>query len=259
MRLTTLFFFSCCVQSGLPLKDLMLGRLAATVAVLSFVCCGGTEAESLQRLSGEQFDAVVVLSLASSDRRAEASRTLGAVLGPDFEFFDAFTFDQIERSPQKVAALGLGPLLAAPRDSEDGFGSNWQKELAISFTHMALMRSILARGLRSVLVFEDDIAIYDNEQDTKIQLSSALKELPTDWELFYLGWCYEHCERVSFVSPSIVRPARPFCTHAYAVTSSGAEKMLERMLQKPARCQFDLKFAFRTLSNAHHSFLVCNR
>jgi glycosyl transferase family 25 len=138
-----------------------------------------------------------------------------------------------------------------------------------------------ANGWKRVLVFEDDVLPRYN--DLKY-LPSALAELPTDWELLYLG--YLKHEKISFslkskqffykiisflklmkwdytmvsnllpkhYSKYLKKAGMHDCTHAYAITLSAAKKLLEE--QTPVAHRADDLLSYLTLKGRLYSFVT---
>lgn len=102
-------------------------------------------------------------------------------------------------------------------------------EIGCVASHASLWLRLAAAGA-SGLVFEDDIRVTPGVSPEKIisSLLYALALLP-DADIIYLGRCLDLCQRleqaaVTQVGP-LYRTASPFCTHAYYVTASGAQKL----------------------------------
>lgn len=117
-----------------------------------------------------------------------------------------------------------------------------------ALSHKAVWRLIVERGLKNGVVFEDD-CIFDPSFKTTVE--SALKSLPSDWDLLYLGCsggCYRNpdedasvldraltacagrsIEPLELVSESLYRPSMPLTAHAYAISNKGARALLERI------------------------------
>jgi glycosyl transferase, family 25 len=115
-------------------------------------------------------------------------------------------------------------------------------ELACTMSHLVMFKEIVERNLNRVLIFEDDAILLEKNAHW---ISYCLERLPSDWELFYLG--YREGELRGFtrelqelfgrrrnpnevVSRSVGRGIRTAAghdyTHSYAVTRTGAEKLL---------------------------------
>jgi hypothetical protein len=98
--------------------------------------------------------------------------------------------------------------------------------------HRAVAADARARGLRRVLVLEDDFAFSRSVSPATIaRIGAALRRLPADWQGFYLGhwalWAYPVARRVLRCSS--------LCTHAYIAS--------ERLLAWLAETPFDRRGA----------------
>ncbi|KAJ1954676.1 hypothetical protein IWQ62_005702 [Dispira parvispora] len=162
---------------------------------------------NLQRSLG--FDKVFVVNLDSRKDRmeffAEAS---------DFVRFD------YTRLPAVMA-----------EDARDEAG-NPSSHQACWRSHMLLYdRIINTPELNHVLILEDDI---DMELDLQYLLHRGLKALnkaDPNWELLWVGHCREAAPESNLVDKDtdLYRSYNPYCTHAYAVSRSGAAKLHEIM------------------------------
>jgi glycosyl transferase family 25 len=131
-------------------------------------------------------------------------------------------------------------------------------EVACSLSHRMVYEEMIKNNWSRVLILEDDVLpLYDQLE----QLPAALRELPPDWELVYLG--YLKHEKVTAglkikqffyriraalglmkwnvtmvnnllprkISPHLKKAGFHDCTHAYAVTLEAAKKLAAA--QKP--------------------------
>ena len=66
------------------------------------------------------------------------------------------------------------------------------------FSHLEIVKLAKKRGLKNVLVFEDDITARDDWKET---LNCALSDLDNfDWHLFFLGWTFDYGKK------NLIRP-----------------------------------------------------
>jgi len=180
----------------------------------------------------EFFDARLVLSIQrNQDRHASIREQLQ---GLDFEFFwgvDGRSLDKDDPRYDLARAIQMNA-----RDVH-------VNELACTMSHLTIFRWVVEKGLRNVLVLEDDATPIRKHSSW---VSRCLASLPPDWELFYLG--YRDGELKGFareaqeffgkrrdnsevVSRSVGKGIRTAAlhdfTHAYAVTQAGARTLLE--------------------------------
>ena len=110
-------------------------------------------------------------------------------------------------------------------------------------SHVRCWRHIANRGLQRCVIFEDDVRLTDDHQGV---LTAALKSLPDDYDIMFLG-CFT-CNvtnpvedalkdvqgtrrQASRVGPHLIRPAQTLGAHAYMVSQKGAKALL-RMLPR---------------------------
>jgi glycosyl transferase family 25 len=154
-------------------------------------------------------------------------------------------------------------------------------EVGCALSHRQVYEDVVRRGIDRAVVLEDDVA--PRAADVAA-LGEALAELPDDWDLVYLG--YTHFERVTRwqwvkrltylgLAPLGVLPwrlgevvrlhPRPYSAHlrragyhdgtyAYAVSRSGAEKLLRA--QTPLAHAADHLFVNLILGGELNAFVV---
>jgi len=154
-------------------------------------------------------------------------------------------------------------------------------EVACSISHRNIYEAMIKNGWKKVFIMEDDaLPLYNNLH----LLPVALKELPADWELVYLGYLkhekvtaslktkqffYKILSRFglmkwSYTMVSNLLP-RPFsahlrkagfhdCAHAYAITLSAAEKMLAA--QTPIVYRADDLLAYTIMKGELNAFVT---
>jgi GR25 family glycosyltransferase involved in LPS biosynthesis len=70
------------------------------------------------------------------------------------------------------------------------------------------------------LIFEDDVIFSDYIDEAK----QALNDLPSDWQIFYLG--ANHRQTPIHIKGHIGLAVEPYCCHAYAVNASFREELI---------------------------------
>ncbi|KAF8510337.1 hypothetical protein JB92DRAFT_2791854 [Gautieria morchelliformis] len=98
--------------------------------------------------------------------------------------------------------------------------------------HLNIIRQILKLQLEVAIVLEDDV---DLEYDISSRLMDMWPALPHDgWDIVMLGHCHSNESMYPSLlgAPSLHPSFAPKCTHAYAISRSGA-KRLARMLSTP--------------------------
>ncbi len=197
----------------------------------------------------QYFDKILVVSVPRFSQRHE---TLKQTLeGLPFDFF--WGADKLQLDHDKVKIDGTYDEQTAIKLQRQGKALNLG-EIACSLSHRNLYEAMIRHGWKKVLVLEDDILPLAKNMD---QLPAAIRELPTDWELAYLGYLkhevvttglktkqffYKMLSALGLMAWSYKMVSnllpRPYskhlrkagfhdCTHAYAVSLEGAKKLLK--------------------------------
>jgi len=205
------------------------------------------------------FDKIFVLSLPRlTDRLAELKKNLS---GLNYELFEGL--DKNEITIDEMRSKGLyskeyfNQLYPGIEDMHPGM-------LCCALGHVNIYKKIIEMGYNKTLILEDDVIADDHAVR---QFPSIITELPSDWELFYLG--YEKNEQQGLkekikqllyyifppyskfkiyrkyikryypitLSTHIARAGFHDCSHAYAVTPNGAKKLLAH--QQPVKFNSD--------------------
>ncbi|KAG1741827.1 uncharacterized protein EDB91DRAFT_1129564 [Suillus paluster] len=114
------------------------------------------------------------------------------------------------------------------------------------YSHISAVRQFIDRGnatSEDVAIFlEDDI---DMEKDIEIRMRHVWTSLPPGWDIVLLGHCWSNESFYSELpSPRAVSPLydlttrihpsySPRCTHAYALSFSGARRLLQHLRYPP--------------------------
>jgi glycosyl transferase family 25 len=153
--------------------------------------------------------------------------------------------------------------------------------IACSLSHRNLYEHIVDNGYKRVLIFEDDVVTLTENLH---HLQRALKELPAEWELLYLGYAkYEKatfklkCRQLFYQllsylrllkwSPLMVRNLlpKPFSkhlqragfhdlTHAYAVTDKACMKLIDQ--QTPVAFNSDSLLTYLVMNGKLNAFIT---
>jgi len=167
------------------------------------------------------FDAVFVINL---DRSADRWQSLQPVLGhmgfpaktTRFSAFDGATLDipSLQRQGLVFGDLaGFTPSILAG-------------ELGCALSHAAVIGEIVERRIPTALILEDDIALAGRPGTWRQRAERVFSRLPAGWELWFLYRCFDVRNRAERVATGLVRPWTPQGCAAYAVTLSGAQKLL---------------------------------
>lgn len=167
--------------------------------------------------------ATYVINLAESrDRWRHMSRVLQDMGVPRPQRFDA-----IDGTSLDYAALQATGELAADLSGFDRKCVNG--EIACALSHRGVLANIVQQRVPAALVLEDDIQLNGAAWHWPRRFKRAFADLPSDWELWYLYRCFDIEHRAIRVTRRTVVPWSPQGGAAYAVTLSGAEKLLQAM------------------------------
>lgn len=176
---------------------------------------------------------IFVISLTrSTDRRDHILKEFARQNIP-FKFFDAFDGSQIKVSssnpylydhPYEEWKRNGGTL----EDFMVGPGIN-----ALSLTHMAILKMMLANEWKEILVFEDDTVLLDDFLNKFETIHAAL---PKDYNFCWLSHCCT-TTKYCFNEQAGLWKGRPLCTSAMLVSESGARLVEEKaILGEPYDC-----------------------
>lgn len=91
--------------------------------------------------------------------------------------------------------------------------------IGCTLSHARLISMCKERGYKKVLVLEDDVVL---SEDFENNFTNYIKELPSNWDMFYLGGNHNfHMgQKLRMVSEHIGKCHSTFSTHAYAINES---------------------------------------
>ena len=196
----------------------------------------------------QYFDKILVVSVPRFKERQETVQH--HLQGLPFDFF--WGVDKLQLNYEEAKTNGTYDAVKAKQLQRQGKVLNLG-EIACSLSHRNLYATMIEQGWERVLILEDDVVpLIENMDD----LPDALKELPDNWELAYLGylkheevtaglkaklflykiisglglmkWSFKMVSNLLPKAYSIHLKKAGFhdCTHAYAVTLGGAKKLL---------------------------------
>ena len=132
--------------------------------------------------------------------------------------FSKFNFnDRVERFD---AIKYNNPKLSAKANGHIGCG----------LSHYNIIKEAKLKNYSNILVLEDDFIFLKEPDEFNIKLKKSLDELPSDWDLFYLGsnfvkgYDYEPTERYS---DNLIKVNTGFCLHSVSYSSRGMDKILK--------------------------------
>ncbi|TAE24777.1 MAG: glycosyltransferase family 25 protein [Cytophagales bacterium] len=216
------------------------------------------------------FDKVYVVSLRrATDRQSRFSKLLA---GLNYEIWWAVDKDDID--PAHMIQQGLLDDVTRQQPRYVHNKALATGEIACALSHRAIYDEVIRESYERVLIFEDDVVpFFDQLHHT----ADILNQLPDQWDLAYLGytkneelnakqsrkqWFYNLISPLGLLrwsrreasnylprpySPNLRRAGLHDCTHAYAVTRAGAEKL--RQAQTPLLASADSIISVLTLNN----------
>ncbi|MCC6928125.1 MAG: glycosyltransferase family 25 protein [Gemmatimonadaceae bacterium] len=165
------------------------------------------------------FDATYVINLDRSvDRWAHAQRITALAGLPNVIRFSAV--DGRALGAQGMESLQRRGVLST--DLSRFSAGCYEGEIGCAVSHALVLQDILERGWRTALVLEDDVELAGDPATWRARSEAAFRDLPRDWEAWYLYRCFDIEHRVRRLSPRTVVPWVPQGGAAYALSATGA-------------------------------------
>ena len=100
-----------------------------------------------------------------------------------------------------------------------------------SLSHLEIIKMAKENNFKNVLIFEDDVIINSTLEETLDGLSKSVKELPDNWDIFYLAACptdmYGHCPPISDYSENLCKVHSAYTTHAIAINGTAFDHIID--------------------------------
>jgi len=118
-------------------------------------------------------------------------------------------------------------------------------EIACALSQEKVLNDFILSKHSTLLMFEDDNIgfrndIYKNSEinlnHIKTYINDVVIRLPNDWDVLYLGRCWDNCNKHIKINQYVYKTHRTLCHHAIAFSRNGAEKILAAIkhpLSKP--------------------------
>lgn len=154
-----------------------------------------------------------------TDRRAHVEKVLIEIGLKDVEFVEAVDALQL--------GLKLDPALLETADMHSRLTPGM---IGCYESHKRLLKKCIDDGLNSYMVLEDDIKPILGFNSF---FSYAVKELPADWQMMYLGNA-EHGDRepLEVINEYWVRPRCIWGTHCFAIKGQDVMKLIYKGLEQ---------------------------
>jgi GR25 family glycosyltransferase involved in LPS biosynthesis len=135
-------------------------------------------------------------------------------------------------------------------------------EIACALSQQVVLQNFINSKTNSLLLLEDDNLPFTHSFYKEIGLklnyiqyyiSSAVKSLPDNWDVLYLGRCWDDCNSHIPINNFIVKTKRTLCHHAIAFSKKGAKIILEN-ISHPLDMPIDHIVAKLTFYNKINSY-----
>jgi len=210
------------------------------------------EKTQVYQLLNDFFDKVFIITLRDNKERHQLFKSV--LNGLDYEIHWGVVGKELDIS--KLDRKGIIDL----QKQEELSGKFLSKgEIGCAMSHLSVYKTILKRGYKNALVFEDDIRLSeDNIHELYHTLKSSLSELPDEWEFLYLGYAdnnsgltlpvhlrvwlaypvlsifnYKKFNPFKFrrryprkYSANLQKAGYHFRIHSYGITTAGAKKII---------------------------------
>lgn len=140
-------------------------------------------------------------------------------------------------------------------------------EIACACSHEAVLKQFIKTNFNNLLILEDDnlnLNNYDSNTEQLIgydkekhfnkldylntYISNSFKSLPNDWDILYLGRCWDDCNNHQIINKYIIKTSRTLCNHAIVYSKKGAFKILKH-IKHPLQYPIDHIIANLSLQN----------
>lgn len=132
------------------------------------------------------FEKTYVLTIErNNDRHPSVEKNLSGIA---FEYW--YGNDLAAQFPEKTYVAEIPEQFFAERDADKGFLTRYTRGQAGAYLSIGEMwRHIAKEGYERTLLFEDDFSPLRN--DWQEITEAAVRELPADWHVLYLGYIYD--------------------------------------------------------------------
>lgn len=106
-----------------------------------------------------------------------------------------------------------------------------RSQLGCALSFYKIIKNAYDNKFENILIFEDDFYFIHAKEKTEEILSNSIKNLPKEWDIFYLGAniMYDYCTSpmVSF-EKNLFKVNSAYCTHSMAFSKNGIFKFIEK-------------------------------
>jgi len=135
-------------------------------------------------------------------------------------------------------------------------------EIACALSQETVLKDFIASNTRHLLILEDDNVPFTHKfySDVGLKLDYikeytkiAVNSLPSDWDVLYLGRCWDDCTNHTIINNYLVKTSRTLCHHAIAFSRKGANIVLNS-ISHPLNVPIDHIVANLTLLGKINSY-----
>lgn len=100
-----------------------------------------------------------------------------------------------------------------------------KNQVACYLTFKKTLDNFLSTGSDKCILFEDDLKAPKIGINYYEKIRQLLEETPKDFDIIYMGRCYDNCCRDQKITKNVSRCFEPKCNHAVIISKKGAEKL----------------------------------
>ncbi|CAG8551876.1 3627_t:CDS:1 [Dentiscutata erythropus] len=137
-----------------------------------------------------------------------------------------------------------------------GYGELSADRRACYLSHYMIYKLIIDKGLNNALILEDGV---DFETNITAIMTDIHRNLPDSWDTLYIGHCFEGMGKPvgnSSFANGLYESVNPGCKHAYAVSNSGARKLVEKLDPMKPQGAIDYAILARIMNKEITSYSV---
>jgi len=99
-------------------------------------------------------------------------------------------------------------------------------KIACHLSHVKALKTFLESPHKTCFIFEDDLILPEG-LNVEVAVNDFFSNVPSDWEILFLGRCWDWCHDSVIFNKYVCSNPRPLCRHAYVVNKSGAKKLVD--------------------------------
>lgn len=106
-----------------------------------------------------------------------------------------------------------------------------RSQLGCSLAFYTVLKNAYDNKFKNILIFEDDFFFTCSKEDTRKILNNSIKNLPENWDVFYLGAnvMYDYCvDPIVYFKESLFKINSAYCMHSIAFSEKGISKFIEK-------------------------------